>query len=229
MGGENLKEVLKSALKKAKVTLKNGDILVVASKVVSYAEKRLVPCKNRAALKKLVRSQADRVLFEGGMVLTLKNNILIPNAGIDQSNTPQGQAILWPKDAFKSARALHKALQKTFRLQKLGIVIADSHCQPLRLGTSGIAIGWHGFEGVSDERGKKDLFGKPMRYTRMAVADDLASAAGLLMGETDASIPFVLVRGFKASFTSKTFHAKNYFITPRQCLYRPLYTKLLTK
>jgi len=153
----------------------------------------------------------------------MKNKVLIPNAGIDRSNVPEGQAVLWPKEPFKSAEKIRKELMSEFDLDELGIVISDSHCQPLRMGTSGIAIGWAGFEGVKDERGAKDLYGREMLYTKIAAADNLASAANLEMGETDASIPFVLIRWAKVDFTDRPASAEDYFISPEECLYRGLY------
>lgn len=225
--GDDLFVALDSALKRKKETLKNGDILIIASKVVAYSDGLLVPVKNDKEFRELIRKEADKVLEEGDMVITLKNRILIPNAGIDKSNTPENQAVLWPKDPFKSARDIRRKLMKDHKLKKLGVVLSDSHCQPLRLGTSGIAIGWAGFEGVEDVRGTKDLFGKKMQYTRIAIADDLASAGNLLMGETNASIPFVIARELKVSWTEKKASAEDYFISPKECIYKSFYNKKL--
>ena len=204
-------------------SLLDGDILVIASKVLAYSQGLLVRVADADDFRELVRREADRVLYEGDMVLTLKNNVLIPNAGIDQSNTPEGEAVLWPEKPFEAARSLRTELMGEFGLSRLGIVISDSHCQPLRVGTTGIAIGWAGFEGVVDERGAKDLYGRKMAYTQIAVADNLASAANLLMGETDASVPFVIVRAFAAHFTEKEASDGDYFMEPGKCLYSPLY------
>ena len=225
--GDNLLSALEKSLKQKKERLKNGDILVIASKIVAYSQGRLVSVKNDKDFKKIVRKEADKVLEEGEIVFTLKNRVLIPNAGIDNSNTPKHTVVLWPDKPFKAARELLQKLKKLKKLQKLGILISDSHCQPLRLGTSGIAIGWAGFAGVQDVRGKKDLFGKKMKYTQIAIADNLASAANLLMGETNASIPFVIARGFKAGWTTKKASADEYFIHPKECLYRSFYTDKL--
>ncbi len=202
---------------------------MIASKVISFHQNRLHQVKTKAAFKKLIKAEADHVLEEGEMVLTLKNRILIPNAGIDNSNTPGDLAVLWPKAPFRDARDIHSKLKVSSKLKKLGILISDSHCHPLRLGTAGIAIGWAGFEGVSDERGSKDLFGKKMHYTQIAVADNLASAANLLMGETDASIPFVIVRDFNVKWTNKKASEKDFFISPKECLYRSLYSQKLKR
>ncbi len=194
---------------------------------MAYSQGLLRKIGSQKEFRELIRSEADEVLDEGDMILTMKNRVLIPNAGIDQSNTPEGEVILWPENAFGTADEIRKELMKKFDLNKLGIVISDSHCQPLRMGTSGIAIGWSGFEGVSDERGAKDLYGKEMKYTKIAVADNLASSANLLMGETDASIPFVIVRGFDAGFTDMKFSEEDYFIEPNDCLYNSLYSDSL--
>ena len=222
---DDLIDTLKKALQKKKEQLKDRDILVIASKIVSYCEGRLVSAKNKKEFQHLIKKEADKVLQKGEMVITLKNHVLIPNAGIDNSNTPKNQVVLWPKDSFKTARDIRYKLIKEYKLKNLGILINDSHCHPLRLGTSGIAIGWAGFFGVEDVRGKKDLFGKKMRYTQIALADNIASAANLLMGETNASIPFVIVRGLKVKWTNKKASAKDYFISPKECIYRSLYNK----
>jgi len=196
---------------------------VIASKVLAYSQGRLASATPDEEFEELIKSEADEVLEEGDMVLTMKNKVLIPNAGIDRSNVPEGQAVLWPKEPFKSAEAMRKELMEKFGLDKLGIVISDSHCQPLRMGTSGIAIGWAGFEGVHDDRGSKDLFGREMVYTKIATADNLASAANLEMGETDASVPFVIIRDANVTYTNKNASAEDYFISPEECIYRGLY------
>ena len=225
-----------SALESNTESLKERDIVVIASKAVSYSEGRLVNLGNpksrrqcgtgeirNTKFKELIRQEADVVLEEGEMVITMKNKVLIPNAGIDNSNTPKGKVILWPNDSFGSARVLLEKLKGKFNLKELGVIISDSHCQPLRMGTSGIAIGWAGFYGVQDVRGSKDLFDKKMTYTQIAMADDLASAANVLMGETDAGVPFVIVRDAPVKFTDEEFSEEDYFISPDECIYKSLY------
>ncbi|MFH1012325.1 MAG: coenzyme F420-0:L-glutamate ligase [Candidatus Peregrinibacteria bacterium] len=211
--GVDLVQVLDQVLTRRGEVLQERDILIVASKVVSYAEGRLVPCES---MEPLVRKEADKVYGKGEMLLTLKNKILIPNAGIDQSNAPMGQAILWPEDPFISARRLRAA----FDLTEFGVLITDSTVRPLRRGVSGIAIGWAGFEGVQDKRGSVDLYGRKLKYTQLAVADQLASAAELLMGNTNESIPFVIARGADVVFTDQSFGPDDYWIDPSECLYR---------
>lgn len=225
--GSELVSAVAKALEQGSLRLESGDIIVIASKVLAYSQGLLKEVASDEAFQELVRVEADKVLEEGDMVLTMKNKVLIPNAGIDRSNVPEGQAVLWPNEPFKSAEKIRSELMDKFGLNKLGIVISDSHCQPLRMGTSGVAIGWAGFEGVKDERGSKDLYGREMVYTKMAAADNLASAANLEMGETDASVPFVLVRDSKVDFTDKPASAEDYFISPEECIYRGLYNEKL--
>jgi coenzyme F420-0:L-glutamate ligase len=190
--------------------LRPGDILAVTSKVVSYDEGRVVdlarlrPTKRAAALAKkarleepfarLVLSEADAVLGAvPGAIVTLKAGHLTANAGADQSNAPAGFAVVWPKDAWASAERLRRHAVGLAR-GPAGVVVTDSHCEPLRRGTSGVALACAGFLPVEDVRGRDDLFGHTMRITFRAVADGLASAAVLKMGEVDESTPAAILR-----------------------------------
>jgi len=223
--GCNLVEELKKALNQNKASCQEGDVILIASKVVSYSESRLETYESDQEFEELVKRESEKT-FEGGMMtLSLKNDILIPNAGIDNSNVPDGKAILWPKEPFESARGILKTLKGMCAIEKLGVVITDSHCQPLRQGVSGIAIGWAGFDGVRDDRGTEDLFGKELKYTQTAVADNLASAAELLMGGGDQSTPFVIARGLEVTFTEKDYSSKDYLIDPKECLFRSIYNE----
>lgn len=235
----NLLKTIESLLSKSKLNLKNGDILILSSKIVALAQGRVVNLNkivpSSAAKKlnkthygkgkedprviKLVIQEADKV-FPGKMLLTLKDGILIPSAGIDRSNAPENYAILWPKKPWETAQNLHAKLSKKFKLKKLGVVIIDSHCQPLRWGTTGIALSWAGFEGVEDCRGEKDIFGKPLKVTKKAVADNLSSTALLVMGEAAERIPFALARGANVKFTNLMQKKSEVFIRPNDCLFK---------
>jgi coenzyme F420-0:L-glutamate ligase/coenzyme F420-1:gamma-L-glutamate ligase len=190
--------------------LRQGDILAVTSKVVSYDEGQLVdlgrirPTKRAAnlarkarldpAFAKLVLDEADVVLGAvPGAIVTLKQGHLVANAGADQSNAPPGHAVVWPKDPWGSAERIRRLAVSAAR-GSVGVVITDSHCEPLRLGTSGVALACAGFLPVEDVRGRQDLFGHTMRITFRAVADGVASAAVLKMGEVDESTPAAIVR-----------------------------------
>ncbi|MBY9000914.1 MAG: coenzyme F420-0:L-glutamate ligase, partial [Candidatus Heimdallarchaeota archaeon] len=130
-----------------------------------------------------------------GALTTINHYGLLANAGADQSNVSDSSAILLPKNCKKSAKTLYvKILENTGK--NVGIIIADSRTMPMRLGTVGTALATFGFASVIDERGKSDLFGRPMHMTSRAVADQLATAAEIVMGETDERIPFVIIRNF---------------------------------
>lgn len=210
--GTDLKSALLAALKLKNETLHVGDIVVIASKVVAYSQGRLSKVGGSAEMEALIRSEADQVYNEGPLMMTMKNGILIPNAGVDSSNAPLGEVIFWPKAPFEAADVLRLDLQEEFNLKYFGVIISDSCLRPFRRGTGGIALGWSGFEGVVDERGKEDLYGQKMEYTQVGIADGLTSAANVLMGEVAERTPFVIIRGFNATFTDKKFSQENYIM-----------------
>ena len=151
-------------------------------------------------------------------------DILIANAGIDQSNAEEGKAIMWPKDPEKTTREIWNKLKKERKINNLGIIMNDSRCVPLRSGTIGFALATAGFEAVEDEIGKPDLFGKKMRVTKKAVADMLASAANFLMGDCSEAVPLVIIRDAKVKFSAKKQNA-SLLIHPYLCLFFVLIKK----
>ncbi|MBM5805033.1 MAG: coenzyme F420-0:L-glutamate ligase [Candidatus Verstraetearchaeota archaeon] len=189
--------------------IQNGDIVVYSAKVVGTSQGRLVDLSKVKPSKKALRISkkyhldpafAEVVLKESDEILggveyaltTIKKGVLIANGGVDQSNAPLGFAALWPEDPQRSA----EEFRGRFRDAGLdvGILIIDSRTLPLRMGNSSVALGVAGLSPVEDLRGRKDLFGRPMKIKRLAVADNLASAAHLVMGETSESIPVAVVR-----------------------------------
>ena len=143
------------------------------------------------------------------------------NAGIDESNA-DGKLILLPKDCFVSAKKLRKELQKHYKVKKLGVLLTDSRLFPLRAGIVGVAVGYTGFKGVSDERGKKDLFGRKLRMTKVDIADSLATAAVLAMGEGAERKPLTVIEGAPVEFTER-INRKELIIDIKDDLYRPLF------
>lgn len=209
--GENLTQLVQDSLKKERLTLHQGDILAVVSKIVSTCENRVVkladvrvtPRARRLSrrwrlderLATLVLKEADEVLGGvNGFLLTVKDGFLTPNAGVDLKNAPPGTAALWPIDPDRSASNLRRSLEGKFRT-KIGVEIVDSHVTALRLGTVGLAIGLSGFRPILDHRGISDLFGRAVRVTQTNVADDVAAAAHVIMGESSERVGAVLVRG----------------------------------
>lgn len=219
-----LEAVITSALKKH--PLKSGDILVIASKVVAITQGRVHVVRNDQEFNTLVKQEADRIVGGEQVTLTLKNGIFIPWAGVDRSNAAQGEAIAWPNEPFKVAQQLQLNLKKKFKLKQLGVLITDSYCIPRRRGVSGVALGYAGFKGVNDLRGKKDLFGNKLKVTQQAVADNLASASHLVMGESNEQTPFAIIHHAPVVFTSAKINPKEPVMAAKECLYVPLYGKI---
>jgi len=153
-----------------------------------------------------------------GFLLTINNGMIAPNAGIDKSNCPPGKVIVYPKDSFKSANHLRKQFLDKLKL-RTGIIISDSRLMPTRIGCTGIAIGVSGFKPVEDERGKKDLFGQKLRVTFKATADCLATIGVFLMGESNESIPLVVIRGAHVKITERVLSMKDMTVAPKIDIY----------
>lgn len=191
--GESLSDFIADQVPKE--LIQESMILAVTSKVVSLAENRLVD-KSTITKGRLIEQEADHNLGEVGYgcFLTIKHGLFIPSAGIDESNSENDQYILYPEDPFRSARNLWEGLTKHWKLKQLGILMTDSHTTPLRRGVTGIALAHWGFKGLKDIVGTPDLFGRKMKMTTVNVADALASAATLLMGEASESRPLAILK-----------------------------------
>lgn len=231
--GEDLANFVANAIFHNGLQVEDGDIIVLASKIVSTAEGRIIELakvKPSTKAKRLAKqfqldpSFAELILKEsdkiyGGVskaLLTLKNNILIANAGIDRKNAPRGSAILWPRDPRDAARKLRRALQARFG-RRLGMMIIDSRLAPLRYGTMGVTLAASGFQPVRDYRGKIDLYGKKIMITLHSLADDLASAAHLVMGEGAEQAPICLIKGAPIELTDED--VDELVIPEEECMY----------
>lgn len=223
---ENLFEVLRATLKNG--DLENGDILAITSKIVAVTQGRVAKISGKE-LEALVKLEADEMIGGKKISLTVKNHIFTPWAGIDRSNTKKGTVVLWPKHAYKTAREIERWLKKTYRLQKIGVIIVDSFCAPLRKGVIGVALAHSGFVGVNDKRGSKDLYGNTLKFTQEAVADSLATMANLVMGQGKEQTPFAIIRNAPVKFSSKKNGPKDLIMPVRDCLYSPLYGSKLAK
>lgn len=205
--------------------LKEGSILLITSKILSIHQGQCLASKNIKNKDKLIKEEADIAINRKECpgkyaILTIKNNTLIPSAGIDESNA-NGYYILWPKSPEKEAKKICKYLKKKFKIKKLAVIITDSHTTPLRSGTIGIAIGFYGLKPLRDYRGKKDLFGRKLKVSQVNIVDSLASIATLAMGEGKESTPLALIQDAKVEFTAKeTF--KDLFIPFKEDIYYPL-------
>ncbi len=176
-------------------TLKENSVVAVTSKVVSIGEGHCIPI-GKIDKDKLIAKEADkylpRKLWKGLTMYTLKNNLLVAAAGIDESNA-KGFYILWPKDPTLSAKKIWQFLRKKFNVKNLGVIITDSRVTPLRRGVMGMAISYFGFKPLKDYRGTKDLFGRSFEMETTDIPDSLATAAVLEMGEGAESQPLAII------------------------------------
>ena len=189
----------------------DGDILVLAETAVATAEGNIIPLSvitpSHRAVKLAARYHMDPRVVEvvlketdsvvggiNGFLLCMKHGTLLPNAGVDASNAPAGCVTPLPEDPDGSAYGIKKIVEKECNV-RIGVIIADSRTHAMRRGCSGVAIGCAGITAVIDDRGRSDLFGRTLVVTQRAVADNIASAAELVMGEADESTPGAIIRG----------------------------------
>ncbi len=241
---DDLTGIVLEAIEKQKLKIEDGDVLAIASKAVATAQsrqKRLSSVKPSEKAKKfsrrydlepnfleIVLQEADKIY--GGVskaLLTLKDHVLIANAGVDQKNSPHGYVALWPGNPFKTAEQIRNEIVAR-RGKHVGVLIVDSRVTPLRMGTTGLALGVAGLEPVRDCRGDKDLYGRSISITRHAIADDLASAAHLLMGETSERTPAVLIKDAPIKRT-ELVKPSSVVISEKECLYTKHITQKAVK
>ena len=233
--GDDLAEVILRGMEKAGLRLADGDVLVVAESAVATAEGGIVDLslvtpgdqarelaemydKDAREMELIIRS-SDRIIGGiPGVVLTIKDGFLYPNGGIDHSNAPPGHVVLFPRDPGRSAAELRKRLEEASD-KRIGVIVGDSRTHPLRLGCVGVALACDGIVPVEDARGQKDLFGRPLMITRKAVADNLVSAAEVVMGEGDEGIPAVIIRGAPVRLADDGEDMRIPNIPPEECMY----------
>ena len=214
--GDDLGAIAITALRKNRLVPEDGDVLVVAQKIVSKAEGRYVdiaavrPSERAVSLAaqldkdprfvEVVLSESKRVVRHrpGLLIVEHRLGFVMANAGIDHSNVAADDGVervlLLPADPDGSAHALRQYLIGAFGVG-LGVIISDSFGRPWRKGTVGVALGAAGLPALVDLRGRPDLFGRELLVTETGFADEIAAAAGLLMGQADEALPMVLVRG----------------------------------
>lgn len=184
--------------------VKEKMIVAVTSKIVSLAEGTTIPMQEMSKTD-LVKRESDVFLGEigYGCFLTVKEGLFIASAGIDESNSEDGEYILYPKDPFLSAQKLWQALRVEWNIKDLGVILTDSHTSPLRQGVTGICLSYWGFRGVRDMIGTKDLFGRELKMTKMNFADGLSASAVMIMGEGSECRPLAVIEGSEVEFTEK--------------------------
>ncbi len=214
--GDDVAAILAEALDATGLVPRDGDVLVVTHKIISKAEDRFRKLEDvtpspralelaaatgkDAALVEVILSESREVLrSRHELIITVhRSGVVMANAGVDRSNVPGGteRVLLLPEDPDASSAALRMALHERFGVD-IAVVVSDSAGRAWRNGVVGLALGAAGLPALQDLRGRNDLEGRPLEVTQVALADEIASAAELLMGEADEGRPAVLVRGVR--------------------------------
>lgn len=174
--------------------LKEKSVVAITSKIISFTQGRIV--SSSVDKQKLIEKESDyflpRTSSKYNVQFTIKNNILTANAGIDESNA-DGQFVLWPENPQESVNKIREYLTKKFNIKFLGVIITDSKAMPLRWGVTGISLAHSGLNALKDYIGKNDLFGRKFRFEKLNIADSLAAAAVLKMGEGAEQTPIAVI------------------------------------
>jgi coenzyme F420-0:L-glutamate ligase/coenzyme F420-1:gamma-L-glutamate ligase len=232
--GDDLAGIIVDALRAEGLPLQSGDVVVIAQKIVSKAEGRYVelrdvqPSEQARTLAEQIGKDpryVEVVLSESAEVVRYRQNVLIvahrlgfvmANAGIDQSNIRhlegEERVLLLPRDPDGSAAALKARLDAAFD-SDIGVIINDSFGRPWRNGVVGVALGVAGLPSLLDMIGQPDMFGRPMQMTEIAVADEIAAGASLLMGQAAEGLPVVVVRGLRFDAAARPASA---LVRPRE-------------
>lgn len=217
----------------------DGDILVLAETAVATAEGNVIRLEDitptprarhlaekygmDAAATEVVLRESDSIVGGiPGFLLCMKGGTLLPNAGVDASNAPPGCVTPLPKDPNASARRIRNEIEQATR-SKIGVIVADSRTHAMRSGCSGVAIGCAGIPSVIDDRGRNDLFGRKLEVTKRAVADNITSAAELVMGEADECTPAAIVRGLGLPVSDDLIGVDS--IAADECLFMGVFAK----
>ena len=214
--GDDVADIIVQGLAGSGMTLRRGDIVVIAQKVVSKAEGRMVDLggvtpsaravtlaaatdKDPRLVELILRESTEVVRYRKGvLVVAHRNGTVLANAGIDASNVAgdDHHVLLLPEDCDRSCREIRARLAKATGVEA-GVIIIDSLGRAWRNGTVGMALGAAGLPALLDLRGAPDLFGRELRSTQVGIADEIAAAASMLMGQADEGTPVVVLRGLQ--------------------------------
>lgn len=203
-----------------KFDLLENDVVVVTSKIVSKAEGRLVAVSSRSDFEKSVLAESRRVLRRRGemMIVETHHGFICANAGIDQSNVPEGQIALLPKDSDRSARRIRDQIFAKTKV-KVGVIVSDTFGRSWRRGVTDVALGVAGISAIIDLRGTLDANQRELKVTEVAIADEIASAAELVKGKA-SQIAVVVVRGVDSSYFRESSVAEEVIRVPAEDLFR---------
>lgn len=211
--GDDLATLIIEASEREHLKIEDGDIIVIAETIVSKAEgntinlkgiepgsvaKRLAEQtgKDPRLVEAILRESEDIIKVGHDFIISeTKHGFICANAGIDESNVEEGMATPLPEDPDATAEKIRSSLID--RLGKtISVIIADTQGRPFREGAVGVAVGVSGMNPIWDRRGEKDLYGKSLKTTKIAIADEIASAASMVMGQANEGIPIVIIKGY---------------------------------
>jgi len=235
---DDLANIINNSISVNNICIDDNDVIVVAQKIISKSENRYVDLDkvkiSEEAIDLASKLNKDKgliqtIINESNKIISTEKKVVIVehklgfiniNAGIDQSNIPQDKnlALLLPENPTKSAVDLHQELTK-FLNKNISIIISDSMTRPFRSGVTNFALASHNIQSLIDLKGEEDMFGNKLKGTEIAAADELASAAGLLMGQSDEGIPVVIIKGFNRS-SYQTNNAFDLIVNGNDDLYR---------
>ncbi|MAQ98743.1 MAG: coenzyme F420-0:L-glutamate ligase [Gammaproteobacteria bacterium] len=235
---DDLANIINNSISVNNICIDDNDVIVVAQKIISKSENRYVDLDkvkiSEEAIDLASKLNKDKgliqtIINESNKIISTEKKVVIVehklgfiniNAGIDQSNIPQDKnlALLLPENPTKSAVDLHQELTK-FLNKNISIIISDSMTRPFRSGVTNFALASHNIQSLIDLKGEEDMFGNKLKGTEIAAADELASAAGLLMGQSDEGIPVVIIKGFNRS-SYQTNNAFDLIVNENDDLYR---------
>ena len=235
---DNLGEIIINSISSNNISIDDNDIIVVAQKIISKSENRYINLdtidvseKARKLSLKLNKDEGlvQAIINESNKIISTKKNVIIVehklgfiniNAGIDQSNILQNKnlALLLPINPTKSAQDLHTQISKEVN-KNISVIISDSMTRPYRSGITNFALASHNIQSLIDLKGEEDMFGNKLKGTEIAVADELASAAGLIMGQSNEGKPVILIKGFNKS-TYEVNNAFELIVNENDDLYR---------
>jgi len=242
--GDNVFEIFLKSLEHESLTIEDNDIVVITSKVISMETMarakldEIQPGEHAIELAQssdldprvtqLIIDESDGEIYGSVFhaVLSKTRFGLTANAGIDLSNCPRGYALLLPRDPDNDARRIRNLIAKELK-KKVAVLITDSRTIPLKRGTTGVALGVAGMEPVIDERGKNDLYGYEMTITTRGIADNMATVANIVMGETSEQTPFAVIKGAEYRATDDEVSMDSTMMPEDQCLYFGPFIQLL--
>jgi len=192
---------------------------------VALSDGRVEDYKSRKNRERIIKCESEFAIKTKYTWLTIKDGIVMSSSGVDESNA-DGKIIFLPEDSFQSAQNIRNLFKKQYKIKNLGVIITDSRLLPLRAGVVGVALGYAGFFGVRDYRGKKDIFGRKLVVTQTDVADSLATSAVLCMGEGSEQKPLALISSAPVVFKDK-INKNELYVNPKDDIYEPLFHKFI--